>query len=84
MQREQIAEMVEKYMVEVVDDLDPATMDFSMSMKELGVNSLDIVEIVSCVMRDLRVKVPRVELQNLTNVNQFVDLLQRVVREKEN
>jgi acyl carrier protein len=46
-------------------------------MKELGANSLDIVEVVSCAMRELKVKVPRSELSKLTNVDGLVDLLHR-------
>jgi acyl carrier protein len=52
-------------------------------MKDLGANSLDIVEVVSCTMRDLKVKVPRSELADLTNVDGLVDLLVKVVAEKE-
>ena len=44
-------------------------------MKEYGANSLDIVEVVSGAMRELKVKVPRTELNKLTNIDQLVDLL---------
>ena len=47
-------------------------------MKDLGANSLDMVEVVSCAMRDLKVKVPRSELSRLTNVDGLVDLLHSV------
>jgi acyl carrier protein len=47
-------------------------------MKALGVNSLDIVEVVSCTMRELRIKVPRAELSKLSNIDGLVDLLHRV------
>jgi acyl carrier protein len=46
-------------------------------MKDLGVNSLDIVEVVSCTMRELRIKVPRSELSKLSNIDGLVDLLHR-------
>ena len=52
-------------------------------MKDLGINSLDIVEVVSCSMRELKVKVPRSELSKLTNIDGLVDLLYRVSIEKE-
>ena len=57
-------------------------IDPSKSMKELGANSLDIVEVVSCSMRELKVKVPRAELNKLTNIDELVDLLHRSVQEK--
>ena len=53
-----------------------------MNMKDLGANSLDIVEVVSCSMRELKVKVPRSELNTLENINQLVDLLHKTVEEK--
>ena len=39
---------------------------------------LDIVEVVSCSMRELRVKVPRSELSKLTSIDGLVDLLERL------
>jgi acyl carrier protein len=65
-----------------LEDLDEADFDTSKSMKDMGANSLDIVEVVSCTMRDLKVKVPRSELATLTNVDELVDLLVKVVNEK--
>ena len=44
---------------------------------------VDIVEVVSCSMRDLKIKVPRSELNTLENMNQLVDLLFRVAGEKQ-
>lgn len=75
MEREEIASVVRKYLVEVVGDLKESDIDMSRSMKEFGANSLDIVEVVSCAMRELKVKVPRSELNKLTNMNGLVDLL---------
>jgi acyl carrier protein len=74
-EREEIASVVRKYLVEVVGDLKESDIDMSRSMKEFGANSLDIVEVVSCAMRELKVKVPRSELNKLTNMNGLVDLL---------
>ena len=47
------------------------------SMKDYGANSLDIVEVVSGAMRELKVKVPRTELNKLTNLDGLVGLLSR-------
>ncbi|MCK5797921.1 MAG: acyl carrier protein, partial [Deltaproteobacteria bacterium] len=49
----------------------------------LGANSLDIVEVVSSSMRQLKVKVPRSELANLEDIGALVDLLYQVALEKE-
>jgi hypothetical protein len=48
-------------------------------MRDYRVNSLDVVEIVSRSMRELKVKVPRAELRKLSNIDGLVDLLYRMV-----
>ena len=46
-----------------------------------GANSLDIVEVVSATMRELKVKVPRAELSKLENLDGLVDLLLKSVQQ---
>ena len=82
MEREQIASVVRKHLIEVVGDLNEADIDMSRSMKDFGANSLDMVDVVSSAMRELKVKVPRSELGKLTNMNGLVDLLHASVQEK--
>ena len=83
MPRDKILAIVKEHLMDNLEgDLEEADFDPSKSMKDLGANSIDIVEVVSCTMRDLRVKVPRSELANLTNVNELVDLLVKVANEK--
>lgn len=83
MVRAEIEAVVKRHLMEVVDDLTEENIDTTRSMKELGANSLDIVEVVSCSMRELRVKVPRPELSKLTNIDGLVDLLYAVAQTKE-
>jgi len=81
--REEIMDLVKGHLMDnLEDELDEADFDPSKSMKDLGANSIDIVEVVSCSMRDLKVKVPRSELADLKNVDELVDLLLKVVTEK--
>ena len=81
--KEEILKIIKQHLADNVDDMDEAKFDPARSMKDMGANSLDIVEVVSCTMRDLKVKVPRAELAKLTNVNELVDLLHKAVLEKE-
>ncbi len=81
--REKVLEIVVGHLGDTVEELEGVEIDPSKSMKDLGANSLDIVEVVSCSMRDLKVKVPRAELNNLTNIDQLVDLLHATVQAKE-
>lgn len=80
--REQVLAVVQKHLADTVEGIEAKEIDPAKSMKELGANSLDIVEVVSCSMRELKVKVPRSELNKLTNINELVDLLHRTVEEK--
>jgi acyl carrier protein len=82
MDREQVAAVVIKHLIDVVGDLKASDIDMSRSMKDFGANSLDMVEVVSCAMRELKVKVPRSELSKLTNMNGLVDLLYSSWQEK--
>lgn len=72
---EQVFEIVKKHLTEIVPDIEPDAVTREASMKDLGATSLDIVEVVSCSMRELRVRVPRSELSKLTDIGGFVDLL---------
>jgi acyl carrier protein len=82
MVRTEVEAIVKKHLLEVVDDLKEDAIDTTKSMKDLGANSLDIVEVVSCSMRELKVKVPRSELSKLTNIDGLVDLLVSVIQAK--
>ena len=82
MEREDIASVVRKNLIEVAGGLKDSDIDMSRSMKDYGANSLDIVEVVSLTMRELKVKVPRSELGKLTNMDGLVDLLYASLREK--
>lgn len=82
MDREAVAAVVKKRLCEVLDDVDESAIDTAGTMKDLGANSLDIVEVVSCAMRDLKVKVPRSELSKLTTMDGLIDLLLTAVNEK--
>ena len=81
MTREQILSTVQKHLAAVLDGVDPKSIDPDRSMKDYGANSLDIVEVVSATMRELRIKVPRSELSKIANMNGLVDLLHRVANE---
>ncbi len=83
MTRESVLDVVKKHICEVAEDLSADQIDASKSMKDLGINSLDIVEVVSCSMRELKVKVPRSELSKLTNINGLVDLLYRAAEQRQ-
>lgn len=82
MTRDHILTTVQTHLARAIEADDPSALDPSLSMVDHGADSLDIVEVVSACMRELRIKVPRAELAGLTNVDGLVDLLHRVAQEK--
>ena len=77
MTRDEILAVVRKHLAAILDGVDAASIDPQRSMKDYGANSLDIVEVVSRSMRELKVKVPRSELAKLTNIDGLVDTLHK-------
>jgi acyl carrier protein len=79
MNREQVRAMVLKHIASAVEGLTAGEIDPVLSLRDYHVNSLDVVEIVSRSMRELKIKVPRAELKKLTNINGLIDLLYQAV-----
>jgi acyl carrier protein len=77
MTRDQIVDLLKKQAAEIVPGLDPATVDLSRSLRDQGASSLDVIELVSAMMRQLRVKIPRAELAKISNLEGLADLLFR-------
>lgn len=75
MERDKVLTVILKNLKLNVDGLEDEVIDTTRSMIDYGASSLDIVEIVSASMRELRIKVPRTELANLKNINELADLL---------
>lgn len=73
MTKEKIIEVIAENIKENLDDLENETIDPMKSMKDYGANSLDMIEVVSCSMRELNIKVPRAELADIENIDQLAD-----------
>jgi len=82
MTRDDVFAVVKKHLLRTLDGVSDHDIDPAKSMKDLGASSLDLVEIVSLSMRELKVKVPRSELAKLTNIDALVDLLYNVSMEQ--
>ena len=72
--RAEIRATILRHLVDVVDGLEDSQIDCSLSMKDYGATSLDMVEVVSASMREMRIKVPRSELNGLRNIDELIDL----------
>ncbi len=83
MTKEHIMDVIKKNIVANIDDIDAATIDPTKSMKDYGANSLDMIEVVSTTMRELKIKVPRSELTDINNIEQLATKFMEYVN-KEN
>lgn len=73
MDRDQVLNVVKKHILENVEDLKESELDPKKSLKDFGANSLDIIEVVSCSMRELNIKIPRSELAEIKTIDELVD-----------
>ena len=78
MKREDVWEVIKKHLNNTLDELEDEEIDTSKSMVDLGANSLDIVEIVSSSIRELKIKVPRAELNDLKTMDELINLLHKI------
>lgn len=79
---QEVKEMVVGYVKRTLPELKYQEIDTSLSMKELGATSIDILEVVSASMRKLNVQVPRDKLGQLTCLDDLISLLHEIVLEK--
>lgn len=72
MGREDILKVIEKHLAKSVPGI-AAGIDPEKKFTDYGANSLDIVEIVSGSMRELKIKIPRTELSDIQNISGLID-----------
>jgi polyketide biosynthesis acyl carrier protein len=73
MTKAEVIDVIKEVIEENLDDISAADVDPQKSMKDYGANSLDMIEVVSCSMRELNIKVPRSELAELQNIEALAD-----------
>lgn len=74
--------VVQKHLLEICPDIPSDKVARDVSMKALGASSLDMVEVVSCSMRELGVRVARQDLSDIKDIGGLVDLLHAAVLKK--
>jgi acyl carrier protein len=77
MTRDQIFAVVRANIVNIVEGVPPEAVSEDVSMRDLGADSLQIVEVVSRSMKELRLKVPRTELSRASNLRDLLDLFEK-------
>ncbi len=79
MTRDEVLAVVVKNVKEIVPELEKAGVDLNKTYRELDINSLDLVEIVTGTMRELKAKIPINELTTVKTTNDLVDKLFKAV-----
>lgn len=72
--RDQIFEVIKSNVCKVLFDIDPAIVSPEKKLADLGANSVDRVEITMYSMEELGLKIPRVELHGVENLQCLVEL----------
>lgn len=79
MTKQEVMQVIKSNIVDNLDDIEEGTIDVSKSMKDYGANSLDIIEVVSSSMRELKIKIPRSELADISTIEQLADRFMQYV-----
>jgi acyl carrier protein len=77
MQRAEIAQALQGNLSSIVEAARGKEIVETASMKDYGADSLEMVEVVSRTMKQLKVKIPRTELATAKNLGQLLDLFEK-------
>lgn len=75
--RDEMFAVVKSNIQEIVESAKGVEIKETDSMRDLGADSLEIVEVVSRSMKALRIKVPRTELSGARNLKDLLDLFEK-------
>lgn len=75
--RDEMFAVVVSNIQEIVESAKGVEIKETDSMRDLGADSLEIVEVVSRSMKALRIKVPRTELSGAKNLKDLLDLFEK-------
>ena len=73
MTKEEVVEVIKRNIVEILDDLELEEIDPFKSVMDYGADSLDVIQMVSTVQRELNIHVPRAELMDVDNIDELAD-----------
>jgi len=77
MTREEIFAVIQANIREIIAGTKDKEILESHSMRDLGADSLEIVEVVSRSMKQLRIKVPRTELFEVRDLKGLLDVFEK-------
>ena len=83
MTRSEIFAVVRANIEKVLDGVSRDSVPEEASLRDLGADSLQIVEVVSRSMKELRLRVPRTDLSRARNLKDLVDLFEKADAERQ-
>jgi acyl carrier protein len=76
MTRQDIFEVIKSNMRMIIPSMDGQEIEETKSMRDYGADSLEMVEVVSRSMKQLKIKVPRAKLLPVTNLQELLDVFE--------
>lgn len=75
MNKEAIVEMLVRNIREVLPGLEDYSFQSADTLTDLGADSVDRAEIISLMLEELSLRIPRVELAGVSNLGELVEVL---------
>lgn len=82
MLKEHVFEVVRKVIAEILPGVRSELISSEKSLKELGANSIDRMEVVTMSMEELGLKIPLMSFAEVSNIEGLVDVLSANYRNK--
>lgn len=79
MTRTEILTVLKSNLFLIVEPARGKDIDEKQSMKDYGADSLEVVEVASRTMKELKLRVPRTELAKAKTIGEFIDLLEKSI-----
>ena len=83
MTKEDVIEIIKKHLKENLPDVNVEEVEPTSSMKDHGANSLDMIEVVSASMRELKIRVPRSELAEIKDIEGLAEKFLKYMKNAE-
>lgn len=80
MDRSEIKKIVDEFLIEEIEIDKEAICDDALLKEDLGIDSLDFVDIVVIVERNFGFKINPEELSKVTTLSQFYDYIQTKIK----
>lgn len=73
--KEEVFSVVKKVILEILPDLNADDISISKSLKDLGANSIDRMEVTTMAMEELGMVIPLLSFANVSNIEGLVTVL---------